>query len=155
ESIGKELADLNEQASALRARWKNEKDLITSIRAGKLLIENLREEAARKEREGKLDRVAEIRYGELPAAQKQLDENVTKLNKVQASGALLPEAVDAELIAQVVSRWTGIPASRLLETEREKLLHMEERIGERVIGQKHAIEAVSRAVRRARAGLQE
>jgi ATP-dependent Clp protease ATP-binding subunit ClpB len=155
EGIARELADLNEQASALRARWKNEKDLITAIRAGKLLIENLRDEAVRKEREGNYNRVAEIRYGELPAAQKQLDENVAKLAKIQAGGALLPEAVDAELIAQVVSRWTGIPASRLLETEREKLMHMEERIGERVIGQKHAIEAVSRAVRRARAGLQE
>jgi ATP-dependent Clp protease ATP-binding subunit ClpB len=155
EGIARELADLNEQASALRARWKNEKDLITAIRAGKLLIENLRDEAVRKEREGNYNRVAEIRYGELPAAQKQLDDNVGKLAKIQAGGALLPEAVDAELIAQVVSRWTGIPASRLLETEREKLMHMEERIGERVIGQKHAIEAVSRAVRRARAGLQE
>jgi ATP-dependent Clp protease ATP-binding subunit ClpB len=155
EGIARELADLNEQANALRARWKNEKELITSIRAGKMLIENLRDEAARKEREGNYNRVGEIRYGEMPAAEKDLAANVEKLNKVQADGALLPEAVDAELIAQVVSRWTGIPASRLLETEREKLMHMEERLGERVIGQKHAIEAVSRAVRRARAGLQE
>jgi ATP-dependent Clp protease ATP-binding subunit ClpB len=155
ESIDRELADLNEQANALRARWKNEKDLITAIRAGKMLIENLREEGARKEREGNYDRVAAIRYGELPAAEKELAVNVEKLQKVQADGALLPEAVDAELIARVVSRWTGIPASRLLETEREKLMHMEERIGQRVIGQKHAIEAISRAVRRARAGLQE
>jgi ATP-dependent Clp protease ATP-binding subunit ClpB len=155
EAIEQEIADLNEQGSALRTRWKSEKDLITSIRAGKLLIENLRDEAQRKEREGDLNRVAAIRYGELPAAQKTLEENVARLGKVQAEGALLPEAVGAELIAQVVSRWTGIPATRLLETEREKLLHMEARLAQRVIGQSHAIEAISQAVRRARAGLQE
>jgi ATP-dependent Clp protease ATP-binding subunit ClpB len=120
-----------------------------------MLIESLREEATKKEREGDYERVAKIRYGEMPAAQKALEDNSKKLDKLQESGALLPEAVDAELIAQVVSRWTGIPAARLLEAEREKLLHMEDRIGERVIGQRHAIEAISQAVRRARAGLQE
>ncbi len=155
ERIASELAELNEEASALRSRWTAEKELITAIRAGKLLIENLREESVRKEREGNFDRVAKIRYGELPEAQKNLEASVAKLNVVQQNGALLPEAVDAELIAQVVSRWTGIPATRLLETEREKLTHMEDRIAERVIGQRHAIEAISQAVRRARAGLQE
>ena len=155
DAIGAELAELNEEASALRTRWSSEKDLITSIRAGKLLIENLRDEAMRTERDGDLSRVAEIRYGELPDAEKTLEENVARLAAVQAEGAMLPEAVDAELIAKVVSRWTGIPASRLLETEREKLVHMEERVGERMIGQRHAVEAVSQAVRRARAGLQE
>ncbi len=155
DGIAAELAELNEEAGALRVRWANEKELITTIRAGKLLIESLREEATRTEREGKYERVAAIRYGELPEAQKKLEAAVAKLDRVQADGALLPEAVDAELIAQVVSRWTGIPASRLLEGEREKLLHMEDRIGERVIGQRHAIEAISQAVRRARAGLQE
>ncbi len=155
EVIEKELADLKEQGDALRVRWKSEKDLIKSIRAGKMLIETLREEASRKEREGNYERVAKIRYGELPDAETKLAENTKRLEKVQENGALLPEAVDAELIAQVVSRWTGIPATRLLETEREKLMHMEDRIGARVIGQRHAIEAISQAVRRARAGLQE
>ncbi len=155
DAIKRELADLKEQGDALRVRWKNEKELITSLRAGKMLIESLREEATKKEREGDYERVAKIRYGEMPAAQKALEDNSKKLDKLQESGALLPEAVDAELIAQVVSRWTGIPAARLLEAEREKLLHMEDRIGERVIGQRHAIEAISQAVRRARAGLQE
>ncbi|MBL8860470.1 MAG: AAA family ATPase [Planctomycetes bacterium] len=153
--IAKELAELQEQSSGLRARWSSEKELITAIRAGKLRLEALRDEAQKKEREGALQRVAEIRYGELPATQKDLDANVAKLAKVQEQGALLPEAVDAEMIAQVISRWTGIPATRLLETEREKLLSMESRIGERVIGQEHAIQAIAQAVRRARAGLQE
>ncbi len=153
--IERELAELQESTSALRARWSNEKELITAIRAGKMLIESLREEAQKTEREGQYQRVAEIRYGELPEQEKKLEENVARLAQVQAQGALLPEAVDAEMIAQVISRWTGIPASRLLETEREKLLHMEERVSRRVIGQTHAIEAIAQAVRRARAGLQE
>ncbi len=153
--IAKELADLQETSSGLRARWSSEKGLITSIRAGKMRLEALRDEATKKEREGALQRVAEIRYGEIPTTQKDLDANVAKLAIVQENGALLPEAVDAEMIAQVISRWTGIPATRLLETEREKLLSMEKRIGERVIGQTHAVEAIAQAVRRARAGLQE
>ena len=150
-----ELAELSEEAQTLRARWDNEKGLIQSIRAGKLLIESLRDEAVRAERDGNFERVAQIRYGEIPEAEATLEKNVTQLDEVQSGGALLPEAVDAELIAQVVSRWTGIPASRLLETEREKLMHMEERIHERLIGQDNAVKAISEAVRRARAGLQE
>ncbi len=153
--IERELAELREQSSALRARWQSEKELIQAIRAGKVLIENLREEASREERKGNYERVAKIRYGELPQVERDLEANGKKLAQVQAGGALLPEAVDAELIAQVVSRWTGIPATRLLETERDKLLQMEQRVGERVIGQKHAVEAIAQAVRRARAGLQE
>jgi ATP-dependent Clp protease ATP-binding subunit ClpB len=155
QGIAAELADLNEQARALRARWQTEKDLITSIRAGKLRIESLREESARKEREGDYGRVAAIRYGELPQAQKDFEASEKRLDDAQRAGALLPEAVDAEMIAQVISRWTGIPAAKLLETEREKLIQMEERLSERVVGQPHAIEAISQAVRRARAGLQE
>jgi ATP-dependent Clp protease ATP-binding subunit ClpB len=155
EGISAELAELNEEARALRARWQTEKDLITAIGTGKALIENLRAEAERKEREGDFERVARIRYGELPEAEANLEANSRKLAEVQKDGALLPEEVDAELIAKVVSRWTGIPVSRLLETEREKLLHMEERLRERVIGQDEAISAISQAVRRARAGLQE
>ncbi|MCA8979669.1 MAG: AAA family ATPase [Planctomycetes bacterium] len=153
--IDGELAELGEEAKTLRARWDNEKSLIQSIRAGKLLIESLRDEAVRAERDGNFERVAQIRYGDIPEAEAKLEKNVKHLDEVQAGGALLPEAVDAELIAQVVSRWTGIPASRLLETEREKLMHMEERIHERLIGQDNAVKAISEAVRRARAGLQE
>jgi len=154
-SIQAELADLNEEKSALQSRWRNEKELITRIRAGKALIESLRAEAERKEREGELERVGEIRYGEIPETERDVASAQERLHQAQESGALLPEEVDAEMIAQVVSRWTGIPASRLLETEREKLVHMEERIGERIIGQGHALELISEAVRRARAGLQE
>ena len=154
-AIASELADQNEAASALRARWQREKDLITSIRAGKLRIETLREESERREREGDFGRVAAIRYGELPEAEKDLVKAEKLLADAQAQGALLPEAVDAEAIAQVVSRWTGIPASKLLETERAKLVSMEDRIAERIVGQRAAIEAISQAVRRSRAGLQE
>jgi len=153
--IDAELAELSESAAALKTRWQTEKELITSIRAGKLLMESLREEATRKEREGDFERVARIRYGELPEAQKKLEAASARLESVQKDGALLPEAVDAELIAQVIARWTGIPAARLLETERDKLVHMEERIGERLIGQKKAVQAIAESVRRARAGLQE
>ena len=150
-----ELADLNEERSALMTRWQTEKELITQIRAGKALLESLRTEAEQKERAGDFERVAQIRYGEIPETTRDVDDAQKRLHEVQREGALLPEEVDAEMIAQVVSRWTGIPASRLLETEREKLIHMEERLGERVIGQQHALKLISEAVRRARAGLQE
>jgi ATP-dependent Clp protease ATP-binding subunit ClpB len=154
-AIGAELADLNESARAVRARWQREKELITTIRAGKLRIETLREESERREREGDFGRVAAIRYGELPEAEKALASAEKSLSEAQSQGALLPEAVDAESIAQVVSRWTGIPAAKLLETERAKLVNMEDRLAERIVGQRPAIEAISQAVRRSRAGLQE
>ncbi len=155
DEIGRELSELEEEGRALRARWQNEKELITAIRAGKTLIETLRSEAERKEREGDYERVAKIRYGELPEAERSVERAAAKLAEVQKGGALLPEEVDAEMIASVVSRWTGIPVTRLLETEREKLLHMEDRLRERVIGQDQALTAISESVRRARAGLQE
>jgi ATP-dependent Clp protease ATP-binding subunit ClpB len=155
EQIASELAELNESGHALRGRWQAEKDVITALRAGKTLIEGLKNEAERKEREGNFERVAQIRYGDIPQAEKALKESSAKLAEIQRDGALLPEEVDAEMIAKVVSRWTGIPAARLLETERAKLMHMEERLRERVIGQDHALQAISEAVRRARAGLQE
>jgi ATP-dependent Clp protease ATP-binding subunit ClpB len=154
-AIEAEIADEQEELSGLRQRWTAEKDLIQSLSAGKALIESLKAEAARKEREGDLGRVGEIRYGEIPDAERDLAANAEKLRALQKDGALLPEEVDAEMIAQVVSRWTGIPAARLLETEREKLVHMEERLAERVVGQDHALKAIAEAVRRARAGLQE
>jgi ATP-dependent Clp protease ATP-binding subunit ClpB len=129
-----------------------EKDLITSLRANKALIENFKSEAERKEREGDFERVAQIRYGELPSTEADVERSVAQLARVQENGALLPEEVDAEMIANVVSRWTGIPVSRLLEGEREKLLGMEQRLRQRVVGQDHALAAISEAVRRARAG---
>ena len=153
--IDASLANLKEEKSAIETRWQNEKDLITRIRAGKALIENLKHEAEQKEREGDFERVGKIRFGEIPETEADITAAQEKLHEAQGDGALLPEEVDAEMIAQVVARWTGIPAARLLETERAKLIHMEERIGERVIGQEKSIQLISEAVRRARAGLQE
>lgn len=149
------LGDLSEQAQTLRARWSKEKELITSIRAGKVLIEELRAEAEREERAGDFERVGAIRFGEIPEIEGDMQANSERLEELQQGGALLPEAVDAELIAQVVARWTKIPAAKLLEAERSKLIEMEARLGERVIGQDKPIEAIAQAVRRARAGLQE
>ena len=154
-AIEAELANLGEEKSALSARWRTEKELITRIRAGKALIESLRAEAERAEREGRLERVGEIRYGEVPESERDVKDAQDRLRAAQQAGALLPEEVDAEAIARVVSRWTHIPAARLLETEREKLLHMEARLAERVVGQDHALQLISEAVRRARAGIQE
>ncbi|MEZ5979077.1 MAG: AAA family ATPase [Planctomycetota bacterium] len=155
EDSAKELAELREESSAIRARWDREKNLITSLRAGKALVENLRAEADRKEREGDYERVGKIRYGELPEAQRNVESAEAELAAIQKEGALLPEEVDAEMIAGVIARWTGIPSTRLLETERDKLLHMEERLRERVVGQDEPLEAIAQSVRRARAGLQE
>ena len=154
-SIDAELANLSEETSALQARWQTEKELITRIRAGKALIESLRAEAERTEREGGLERVGEIRYGEIPESELDVAAAQERLHSVQEDGALLPEEVDAEAIAGVVSRWTSIPAERLLEPEREKLLHMEDRLRQRVVGQDNALQLISDAVRRARTGLQE
>ena len=153
QAIDAELADLAEGADALRTRWSTEKELILSVRASKVLLEDLRAEAERKEREGDFERVGQIRYGEIPDIESNLDEATAELERIQSEGALLPEAVDEEMIAKVVARWTGIPADRLLETERQKLLSMEDGLRSRVIGQDTALEAISQAVRRARAGL--
>ena len=155
EDIAAELADLTEQVSAIRVRWDREKELITRIRAGKTLLESLKSEAERKEREGDFERVGQIRYGELPETEGDIAANEAALAQVQADGALLPEEVDAEAIASVIGRWTGIPAARLVESERDKLVHMEDRLRERVVGQDPALEVISQAVRRARAGLQD
>jgi ATP-dependent Clp protease ATP-binding subunit ClpB len=155
EQIEKELGGLREEATTLRARWSKEKELIQAIRAARILVEDLRAEAEQKERSGDYERVGKIRYGELPEAQQRIEAASKALAEAQAEGALLPEAVDAELIAKVVARWTGIPADKLLETERQKLIHMEEGLHKRVIGQDAAVAAISQAVRRARAGLTE
>ena len=147
--------DLAEGADALRTRWSTEKELIRSVRASKVLLEDLRAEAERKEREGDFERVGQIRYGEIPDIESNLDEATAELERIQSEGAMLPEAVDDEMIARVVARWTGIPADKLLETERQKLLQMEDGLRARVVGQDDALAAISQAVRRARAGLVE
>ncbi len=153
--IEKELADLQERSRELHARWTTEKEAISALREVKEQIEQTRIEIERAERNADLEKAARLRYGtlrELEAKQAELEE---RLKAIQAEGALLKEEVDAEEIAQIVSRWTGIPVSKLLEGEMEKLVHMEERLHQRVVGQDEAIKAVSNAVRRARAGLQD
>lgn len=155
ERIEKELADLREESNQLHARWQMEKEAISKLQAVKEQIEQTRLEIERAERNNDLETVARLRYGTLRELEEKLKEGEERLKELQAGGSLLKEEVDAEEIAQVVSRWTGIPISRLMEGEREKLVHMEERLHERVVGQDEAILAVSNAVRRSRAGLQD
>ena len=154
-SIAEQLADLEEQKLALSARWMQEKDMIQKIRDAKEESEQLRTDADRMEREGLYDKVAEIRYGTIPALEQSVKESKTQLLEIQKGGALLKEEIDSEDIAAIVSRWTGIPVSRMLESERMKLLRMNEELEKRVVGQREAVEAISNAVRRGRAGLQE
>jgi len=149
------IADINEDLGALKGRWQKEKDIINNIRNTKGRIENLKIKAKNLEREAKLDEVAEIRYGKVPDLEKELKEFNDKLKEMQAEGSLLKEEVDEEDIAEIVSKWTHIPVSRLMEEEVKKLVHMEERLTQRVIGQDEAVEAVSNCIRRARAGLSE
>ena len=153
--IGKELAELKEQESSYKAKWQSEKNLLNKIQQNKVEIENLKFEADRAEREGDYGRVAEIRYGKLQALNKEIEETQQKLHQMQGDTAMIKEEVDAEDIADVVSRWTGIPVSKMLQSEKEKLLHLEDELHKRVIGQEEAIEAVADAVRRSRAGLQD
>ncbi len=153
--IEQELADLREKANHLHARWQAEKQAIAELQATKERIEEVRLEIERAERAADLEKVARLRYGELPQLEKKLAEQEARIKQLQAEGALLKEEVDAEEIAAVVSRWTGIPVSRLLEGETQKLLRMEENLHQRVVGQDEAVRVVSNAVRRARAGLQD
>ncbi|MCK4975522.1 MAG: ATP-dependent chaperone ClpB, partial [Anaerolineales bacterium] len=155
EHLEKELADLRELSNQLHARWTTEKEAITELQNIKEQIEATRVEIERAERGSQLETVARLRYGTLRELEGQLAEGEARLKELQANGAMLKEEVDAEEIGQVVSSWTGIPASRLLEGEMEKLLHMEERLHERVVGQDDALRAISNAVRRSRAGLQD
>ncbi len=149
------LASLNDELMVMRAHWQNEKVMIQDIRSIKEQQEQLNTEAQLAEREGNLAKVAEIRYGKATELQNRLEEANRKLTGLQAHSKMLKEEVDDEDVAEVVSRWTGIPVSKMLEGEREKLVQMEERIHKRVIGQNQAVEAVSNAVRRARSGLQD
>ncbi len=156
QKIEQELADLREQSDSLKARWQQEKGMIQRVRELKERIDQLRVEADRYQRQGDLNKVAEILYGEIPRLQKELEEEQKRIDELRSEGgSMLKEEVSAEDIAAIISKWTGIPVSNLLEGEREKLIHMEERIARRVVGQEEAVRAVANAVRRARAGLQD
>ncbi len=153
--LDKEIAELKEQETQFRAKWEGERQLINKIQQDKLEMENLRLEAERAEREGDYGRVAEIRYSKLKALEDDIKSIQAQLANAQGGNSLVREEVTADDIAEVVSRWTGIPVTRMLQSEREKLLHLEEELHRRVIGQDEAITAVSDAVRRSRAGLQD
>lgn len=153
--LNKKIAELDEQFRSLEMQWKAEKDIITSIREAKRAIDELRQEAEITERKGELQRVAEIRYGEIPALEKKIATQNKKLQTVQKKRAFLTEEVREEDIAHVVSRWTGIPVARMLEEEAVKLAHMEEALKRRVVGQDAAIATISNAIRRSRAGISE
>ncbi len=154
EMLKKQLADLDEDLQAKTAAWQSEKDAIAAIRKLKEQLEQAKTEAELAERRGQLDRVAELLHGLIPGMNRQLAEENARLAELQKGGALLKEEVSPEDIAEVVSRWTGIPVSKMLESEMKKLLRMEERMRERVVGQDSALTAVANAVRRSRAGLQ-
>ena len=155
QEIEKELADLKEKKSALHQRWKAEKESISRIRELKAEIEQLRNKAADLERKGDLAKVAEIRYGTIMQLEQQVETENQHLTEIQSTGKMLKEEVDASDIAEIVGKWTGIPVQRMLETERTKLLTMEDRLQQRVISQTDAIKAISNAIRRSRAGLQD
>jgi ATP-dependent Clp protease ATP-binding subunit ClpB len=153
--IEKEIAEFSAKRDELKAHWQLEKELISGIRKMKEDLENLKLEADNYERKGDLGKVAEIRYGKIIELEKELEKNSNKLNDLQKNRKMLKEEVDAEDIAEIVSKWTGIPVSKMLEGEREKLLRIEENLHKRVIGQDEAVSAVGNAIRRSRAGLQD
>ena len=155
EQLSKEIAELKEQESNYKAKWEAERGLVNKIQQNKEQIEQLKFEAERAEREGDYGKVAEIRYGKLKALEDEINRIQDQLKDTQGADAMIKEEVTSEDIADVVSRWTGIPVSKMLQSEREKLLHLEEELHKRVIGQDEAIQAVSDAVRRSRAGLQD
>jgi ATP-dependent Clp protease ATP-binding subunit ClpB len=155
EALERELAEINEESSALKQRWEAEKAAITAIRATKSELETVQTRIEQAEREADLARAAELKYGRLPELQAQLKEQEAALAALQGPGALLKEEVTADDIAEIVSSWTGVPVTKLMEGETHKLVHMEERLHDRVVGQDEAIEAVADAVRRARAGLRD
>ena len=155
QQLDKEIAELKDKERDFRAKWEGEKDLVNKIQQDKQEIENLKFEAERMEREGNYERVAEIRYSKLTALEEDIKRIQEQLKSTQGGEAMIREEVTADDIAEVVSRWTGIPVSRMMQSEREKLLHLEEELHKRVSGQDEAITAVSDAVRRSRAGLQD
>jgi ATP-dependent Clp protease ATP-binding subunit ClpB len=153
--LNEEIANLNESRTELKAKWQQEKDVVEKIQTVKEKIEQYKLEAERAERASDFGKVAEIRYGKIKEEEKQLDSLMKALQETQSKGSMLKEEVDSEDIAEVVARWTGIPVKRMLQSEREKLLHLEKELHKRVVGQDDAIAAVSDAVRRSRAGLQD
>ncbi len=155
EKLNIELANLNENRSTLNARWKREKEVVESIQTAKGQIEQFKYEADQAERNGDFGKVAELRYGKIKEVENQVIELQSKLADIQSDKPMVKEEVDAEDIAEVVSKWTGIPVNRMLQSEREKLIHLEAELHQRVVGQDEAIAAISDAVRRSRAGLQD
>ena len=153
--LNQEIANLSEERNKLKAKWQAEKDIVEQIQAKKNEIEQLKFQDEDANRRGDLGKVAEIRYGRIPEAQKAIETLKQKLSEIQKDSPLINEEVDAEEIAEVVSRWTGIPVSRMLQSEKEKLLNIETELHRRVVGQEEAIQAVSDAIRRSRAGLQD
>jgi len=153
--LGKEIADLSEERNALKAKWDSEKEVVQGIQKQKEVIDKLKFEAEQAEKAGDYGKVAEIRYGKITEAEKRLNDYQHQMKEMQGEKSLLKEEVDSEDIAEVVARWTGIPVSKMLQSEREKLLHLEEELSKRVAGQEEAIQALSDAVRRSRAGLQD
>ena len=154
-TLNEEIANLKEEETKFKAKWESEKELVNKIQQNKIDIENLKFEADRAEREGDYEKVAEIRYAKITAKEQEIKDVQEKLKTLQGGAAMIKEEVDAEDIADVVSRWTGIPVSKMMQSEKEKLLHPEEELHKRVVGQEEAIQAVSDAVRRSRAGLSD
>jgi ATP-dependent Clp protease ATP-binding subunit ClpB len=155
EKLNEELANLKEQSNALKARWQREKELIDAMNKLKEEVDALKVEEQNAERKGDLEKVAEIRYGKLVEADKKMKELAAKLSDIQKKGEMIKEVVDEEDVAQIVSKWTGIPVSKMLEGEVEKLVKMESNLAKRVVGQDQALRAVSDTIRRARAGIQD
>ena len=154
-TLSKEIADLSEERNTLKAKWESEKEVVQGIQKTKEAIDKLKFEAEQAEKAGDYGKVAEIRYGKITEAEKRLNEYQQQMKEMQGEKSLLKEEVDSEDIAEVVARWTGIPVSKMLQSEREKLLSLEEELSKRVAGQEEAIQALSDAVRRSRAGLQD
>jgi ATP-dependent Clp protease ATP-binding subunit ClpB len=152
-TVEQEMAGLRERSAGMKAQWQAEKEAIDHIQAIKAELDDVRSEVEQATRSGDLQRAAELRYGRIPELERQLAEEQRRLNEVQAKGSYLKEEVDAEDIAEIVSRWTGIPVSRMMESERERLAHLETELAQRVVGQEQAVTAVANAVRRSRAGL--
>ena len=150
-----ELDNLKAESATLKSHWQKEKDILRGLSELKQRLEDKKEEAKQTEREGKLARTAEIRYGEIPAIEKEMAEKKSLLEETQQEGKMLPEEVDGEMVAEIVAKWTGIPVSRMQETESEKLIRMEERLRSRVVGQDEALTLVANAVRRSRSGLSD
>jgi len=154
-NISKQITEMTESRNVLRAKWESEKNIIQKIQQLKEHIENLKFKAEQAERDGNYGRVAEIRYGQIKEAETEIGKHQKELQEIQKDSALIKEEIDSEDVAEIVSRWTGIPVSKMLQSEREKLMHLEDELHKRVVGQEEAIVAVSDAVRRSRAGLQD